>query len=268
MSMYPISLLVATISFTAALLHLGQKASTYYDFVALAMVLGGSLAVGLVSMPWDAPRELRRGIRSLFKGTKKDGREVVATCLKLIQTAGTSSITTSLEVDSLPVKILRDGKELVLLGLETDRIETILRERVFQSTKRYKKVANAFKTLAKYPPAFGLMGTVLGLVNLMLTITKGVDAKEAGLEMAVALVATLYGLILSNLVLSPAGEYVMKEAQGEEEFGEVALQAILLMSQRTSLLESQELLNSFVGEQHQVDLLAEWGQANQESEAA
>ncbi|MBX9766562.1 MAG: MotA/TolQ/ExbB proton channel family protein, partial [Bdellovibrionales bacterium] len=150
----------------------------------------------------------------------------------------------------------------------TQRIETILRERVFQSTKRYKKVANAFKTLAKYPPAFGLMGTVLGLVNLMLTITKGVDAKEAGLEMAVALVATLYGLILSNLVLNPAGEYVMKEAQGEEEFGEVALQAILLLSQRTSLLESQELLNSFVGDQHQVDLLAEWSQTGQEAEAA
>lgn len=268
MSLYPIGLLVATISFVAAILHLGQKASTYYDFVALTMVLGGSIAVGIIGLPWDAPREMKRGFRALFRGTRKDGREVVSTGLKLIQSGGFNSIQTSLESDSLPVKILRDGKELVQLGLETAKIESILRERVFQSTKRYKKVANALKALAKYPPAFGLMGTVLGLVNLMLTITKGVDAKEAGLEMAVALVATLYGLILSNLVLSPAGEYVMKEAQGEEELGEVALHAILLLSQRASLLESQELLNSFVGENHHVDVMGTWSDSEMMKDAA
>lgn len=53
------------------------------------------------------------------------------------------------------------------------------------------------------------MGTVLGLVNLMRGISAGLDAKDTGVQMAVALVATFYGLIFANLIVNPAGEAIL-----------------------------------------------------------
>ena len=109
------------------------------------------------------------------------------------------------------------------------------------------------KSLAKYPPAFGLMGTVLGLVNIMKGLAKATDAAGLGVEMSVALVATMYGLLVANFVVNPIGEILNKKSEEEEEYAEIALQAILLLSSKSSLLESQEILNSMVPDNNKLD---------------
>jgi chemotaxis protein MotA len=158
-------------------------------------------------------------------------------------------------VPELTARILREGSELIQLGLSTERIEVILNERVFQAGRRMRRVGTAVRNLAKYPPAFGLMGTVLGLVNLMRGISTGLTAQQTGLEMAVALVATMYGLLIANFIVNPAGEMIMKKAHEDEESAEIALQAVILAADKTSALEAQEILNSYVDVRHRIDVV-------------
>ena len=77
-------------------------------------------------------------------------------------------------------------------------------------------------------------------------ISAGIDSKETGLRMAVALVATFYGLILSNLVLNPLGEWLIEEAKKDQQKAEMAIETVGLMMEGVNIVEVQERINSFL----------------------
>lgn len=254
--LYPLGLLIATVAFGLAVRALHQSFSSYYDFVAAVMVFGGTLAVATITLPWEHSRDILRGFSDLMWPKTRDHRSTITTGLTLVGNPASNPGFANSLPNGLPKQILEDGAELISLGFAADKIQSILKERVYQSGKRLRRVANSVRALGKYPPAFGLMGTVLGLVNLMRGIAAGLDAKQTGVEMAVALVATFYGLIVANLLITPAGEAILRRAQEEEDDAELALQAVLLAAENSSLLEAQELLNSFVPPERQVNIIS------------
>lgn len=260
MILYPIGLIIAMAAMFASVKHLNQNIIDYYDVVALFVVLGGTLAVTLVTIPWEYRKDVFRGLRFLLGKSNANMKDVVAECMSFVQTAPQGGYNT-VKSDKLYHQILSDGFELVSLGMSSERIHQVLSERVHQFAKRQKKVANSIRSLAKYPPAFGLMGTVLGLVNVMHGVSGGADGKETSMKMAIALVATMYGLIVSNLVINPAGEMILKRANEEESQGDIAINAVLLLNEKASLLDSQEILNSFVSKEERVNILESFSEA-------
>jgi chemotaxis protein MotA len=180
-------------------------------------------------------------------------KEITLECLDFIRALQETG-TPQIRVTDLPSRILSEGAELIGLGFKTERIQIILDERIHQAFERAAKVSNSIRSLAKYPPAFGLVGTVLGLVSLMRAVSDGAGASETGTRMAVALTATLYGLLTANLFVAPAGEKVLALAGEEKTSAELALQAVLLASDRVTLVESQEMLNSFLDDQERISV--------------
>lgn len=253
MTLFPVGLFVAITAIFASIRHLNQPLGSYYDFVAFTVVLGGTTAVALIILPWDARREIVRAMASLIYKKRTNRRFLLESAMSLVQNPNSPDIR--VELPELSKRILKEGSELIQLGIPVERIEAILVERVMQSGKRIRKVGTGFKNLAKYPPAFGLMGTVLGLVNLMRGISSGLSAQQTGLEMAVALVATMYGLLMANLVVNPIGEMIIKRATEEEECADIALQAVVLAAAGRSALEAQEMLNSYVDQAHRIDII-------------
>ena len=168
-------------------------------------------------------------VRKLFFHLAPSDKQTVQECLEFIK-AKQENQNVNLEGNSISKQILRDGEELISLGFSIDEIQTILQERLFFITEKERETANFFNGLAKYPPAFGLVGTVLGLVNLMRAITEGLDPSETGVKMALALVATLYGLIVANFIIAPIGEGINKRVGVDQFQGEICLQAILLLA--------------------------------------
>lgn len=252
MSIFPIGVLIALASFVVAISHLNQTLLNYYDFVALFVVFGGTIAVGVVLIPWSMRKDILHGFQDLFKGTSVSYKSVLSDCINVVKDSPLSYDKVS---HHLHDQILKDGIELIQLNLDKNKVLNILDERVVQYVKRRKKIANAIRSLAKYPPAFGLMGTVLGLVNVMRGVSQGIDGKQTAMEMAIALVATMYGLIVANLILNPAGELITKRIAEEESFGEIAISTIELLADKTSLLEAQELLNSYVPIEYRINML-------------
>ncbi len=249
MSIFPLSILVAAGFFAAAIMYLKQNVSSYLDIVALLIVLGGTLSVGMMTLPWDLRKDLKLALLKLWRRTTPNYQTALEDCLATMQ--GQTLQSTE---GHLHRRILLDGVELLSLGVPAERLQKILEERVHQYGRRQKKIAASLRSLAKYPPAFGLMGTVLGLVNVMNGVSQGLSGKQTAFEMALALVATMYGLVLANLVLNPAGELIQKKSADEEDLGHLAVQTLVLMAQNTSLLEAQETLNSFAPEEQQLRL--------------
>ena len=164
-------------------------------------------------------------------------------------------------------QLLAEGFELLDLNIKKDKVEAIMFERVHHYVQSANKVANSVLSLGKYPPAFGLMGTVLGLVELMKGVSAGMPAKETGTKMAIALVATMYGLLVANMFINPAGEQIKKIIKEEERMAEIAIQAVLLAAEGYNLIEAQEMLNSMVDMSDRVDFVA-LDQSFAEEEAA
>ena len=255
---YLSGLIVATTAFFLAIRHLQQTAGHYYDLVAIIMVLGGTVAVGIMTLPWRAIRDFSQVTFLLFGIKHTDERAVISQCVQFVSSGPGTAV-----LPGVPGAVLRDGDELISLGFSADKIAEILDTRIGEAFERLHKIVNSVRALSKYPPAFGLMGTVLGLVSLMRAVSAGLEARQTGVQMAVALTATLYGLVVANLVVAPAGELLLRLVLEEKKLADVALRAVLLKVSRANPLEAQELLNSFVSEKNRVNIiqLAQTGKA-------
>lgn len=246
---------IAAISLFAAVAHLNQEARHFWDFVAFVCVIGGTTAVGVMTIPWQYRRMVFAAFLSLFRRESKDDGTVVVECIDFIRAmqSGQAGFQPS---SSVPGETLRDGMELVSLGFGKEKVHSILEDRIHESFERSQKISNSIRSLAKYPPAFGLAGTVLGLVTLMRKVSEGADAKQTGILMAIALMATFYGLLVSNLFVNPAGEFLNKNALADRKKAEIALHAVLLYLDNASILEAQEVLNGYVVKESRVNVIA------------
>ncbi len=252
---YILGLVVASIAIMLALSHLGQGASDYWDFVAFAMVLGGTMSVSVIVMPWSLYKVLYAYFKKLVFNWQPNRQVFVRQCLGAFRLYKSGAKIDNLSTKSFEERLLADGFELLNLGVKPERVQTILTERIYHYSDIGDQVSGSVLSLAKYPPAFGLTGTVLGLVELMKGVSAGMPAKETGVKMAIALVATMYGLLVANLVINPAGEQIRKIVYMESKLAEIAMQTVLMASEDIGLLEAQEMLNSMVFENERVDVL-------------
>lgn len=258
-----LGLIIAFSSIYFSILAIGQDITKYYDLVALLMVPGGTLAVAVMTFPWDLVRDSIDSFKSLIFGTKDfHDSLVVAECLNYIKNKGDFS---RLNKSAFSRSIMRDGKEMISFDFSEEDISEILTTRIEENYERNIKIGGFIRSLAKYPPAFGLAGTVLALVNIMSEVGSGADPAQAGFLMAIALVTTLYGLLLSNLIISPIGEKLFVNANKQRGTAEIALQAVLLLKNDSSLLKAQEILNSFIHPRHRVNFIESAGQEIKQS---
>jgi chemotaxis protein MotA len=110
--------------------------------------------------------------------------------------------------------------------------------------------------MAKYPPAFGMIGTVVGLIALMASIGGNIDMSSIGTYMAVALTTTLYGLALSNFIFKPIADNMEMGSSRSLRARQMILESMILVKHRASLLVIQDTLNSFLPITENIDIMS------------
>lgn len=239
--------ILAVILLRVSMIVLGMEASAYYDSVALIIVFGGTISAAIITYPIA---DLVKMIKAFVRIAKKNPEEKEATVKQIIMLAQSAQKSKKALMDAAEDPMLnpflKDGIELILSGFSKEDIETIMSERIFRDREREESYGNLLKTLSKYPPAFGLVGTVLGLVHVMRGVSSGADATTIGLQMALALVATFYGLILTNFVLMPASENLVNKSAMNLTHRELILEGLILIYEKRSPMVAQEMLNSYL----------------------
>lgn len=236
---------IVTSCLMACVVHLDQSITSYYDFVGMVMVLGGTLAVAFMTLPLGNTESWYLFSKYLFKSKTNSKHEIISKGIKFVSDARSYARFQAEEMPGIAGKVYKDGAELIGLGMKIESIESILEERIHQFRQNAMGISKGFKSLAKYPPAFGLAGTVLGLVHLMRGISEGMNPDETGVRMAIALVATFYGLLMANMFVSPIGEILGNAVESEVKEAEISLQAVLLAANKTEEIETVEMLQSY-----------------------
>lgn len=193
---------VAIFFVKTALGILGVGSDFYLDEVAGLVVFGGTLSALVISFPPRFILRLLRAPLNILRSKKLNYIHNIETIVKAVdQRQNLRALLKKAVKDKKVDAFLKEGIELYLLDLSKSDFKNIMTERIYRARQRDEDDVDLFRRLAKYPPAFGLVGTVLGLISLMRSVGAGANVAEIGLNMALALIATLYGLAFANFIL-------------------------------------------------------------------
>lgn len=219
----------------------------FKDLPAIFLVVGGTFAVAAMTVQIN-----RIGIlfKNFFKGLLKGKRVNYVTIIKEIMTSAEryrKGEALSVIINDVDDEFLKEGLQLLEDNvLKKEEIFEILEQRAKNTYHHHKDEAGHFKNLGKFPPAFGLMGTVLGMIALLSNLG-GADAmKMVGPAMGMALVATFLGIVGANVFVLPMGESL---GQGAKEIylkNRIISEGIRLISAKTNPIIVAEKLNSFL----------------------
>ncbi len=199
----------------------------FFDSHALLLVCGGTLAAALISVRYKKLEELC----SLFfyglllkrtKPTLDHARELL-----LLSALTHNSKSIYIHFD-LSHPFAREAFELAKKNyLEEDELKILLIKRNEFFKRSYQSDAKALNNLGKFPPAFGLLGATTGMIAMMTQLGRNQD--QIGQAMAIALIATFWGIALANLVLLPLADYAAKVAHEDQVTRQMIAEAIILI---------------------------------------
>jgi len=231
-----------------------QLTPNFIVFVSLPsflIVAGGSFAATLLSFSMTDVFGLIRSVIVIFKKQKIKMPDEVDGIVELAPIARKSMQELEKSLSNVGNPFLRDGLQMVVDGYNPDEIREILETRIENRVLREKGEANVLKTMGKYSPAFGMIGTLIGLVVMLYGMAEiaggGEDPmKVLGAGMGAALITTFYGTILANLMFNPMAVKFETRIEKSNSLQMMLIEGVLLIHARKHPLIVREKLNSFL----------------------
>jgi chemotaxis protein MotA len=131
-------------------------------------------------------------------------------------------------------------------GLSDMELAEVLEKRVDVQYDRYRAEALTYKIVGKFPPAFGLVGTTLGMISLLQGLGAPNAFESVGPSMSTALVATFYGLVLANFFIIPIGENLAQASQVDLNMRRLIIDGVRLIKEKKHPLLVEEYLKSYL----------------------
>ncbi|MFC0337474.1 motility protein A [Kushneria avicenniae] len=237
-------LLIVVVLFTA------QSPLSFFNPAGLLIVLTGTLAATMISYPMREIRRVVALVGSIFRREpdfiREDIDELVALAREWMH-GDARAVERALENTRNP--FLRTGISLVIDNVREEEILDLLRWRITRLRARELAEAQIFRTMATYAPAFGMLGTLVGLINMLEVIQNG-DLAVIGPRMGVALLSTFYGILLANLLFKPIAVKLERRTEDRLIAMNMVLEGVSMISRRRLPSFIEATLNSFIGEAH------------------
>ncbi len=228
------------------------------DINGLIIVLGGTLSVGIITFGLGNMIAILTNAVKIFIRPKLKIPDIINELKEISNylNNGGSMIGISKRFDGLH-PFIKDGLRLIENNLSEEEILEILSEDLEQRKSDQLSKIEVIRTLSKYPPAFGMMGTVVGLIGLLGSLNKG-NGDIIGASMAVALLTTLYGLLLSNYFFTPVSDNLMHRLSSDYNGRQIIIKGILLLRKKTDPLLMNEFLKIHLrpGKRNQTEVAA------------
>lgn len=241
-------MIIAFTVFVGAIFTSSNTFKIFFNGHALLIVGGGTLAAAMISFPlsnlFDAIKIL---FRKVLGNSGVSPNELILEFIRLAEGSRKDPQFLAQNVNASSYHFLREALELVVEGgISFDEIEDILDKRAEIIFLENEEEAHIFKSISRFPPAFGLLGAVMGMISLMQGLGSPDSFKQIGPSMAMAMVATLYGIALANFVFIPVGENLSKLNKKELLNRNIVIDGIRLLQLKKHPLIIEENLKSYL----------------------
>ncbi len=200
---------------------MGGSAEWFVSPESVAMVIGGAISATLVAFPFGVLKKVMGVTKKTLLYKPQSPEKLIADMVSYAEVARRDGIL-SLETMTKDIKdpfIVR-GIQMAVDGTDPELIEQIMSTELENLMDRHEQGKSVFETLGRYAPAFGMIGTLVGLVTMLANLE---DPSKIGAGMAVALITTLYGAVVANSIFLP-----MADKLGKRSAEEVLLKTIIV----------------------------------------
>lgn len=221
----------------------GGEIMGYVDLPSIFIVFGGILAATAVSYPIRVLKNLIKVVGIAFKSRKVDLDQDVETILKLAHIARKEGML-ALDgiVSEMDNHFLQQAVALIVDGSDPELVRNVLETELDFIRDRHASGQAVLLQMSAYSPAFGMIGTLIGLINMLAKLD---DPSSLGPGMATALITTFYGSFLANVVFTPLAKKLGAMSDEECLGKEMILEGVLSIQAGENPRIIREKLNAY-----------------------
>ena len=246
------------------ILSAGGEIAWFWNFNSILIVLGGTFAATMVNLPLKAVTNIFNILKNVFRAEDYDYTGIIEEVVNKATKARKDGLL-SLEADLSGMKdgFFKNGIELAINEKDTKRLRTFLNLEMNNIQSRHIAGQELFLYMASYAPAFGMLGTVLGLIIMMMNFTTGGADIDLGADYSVAdrfsellrgmgleLITTFYGVFMANMIFLPIGGKLKRRSENEMMLKNIVVEGIISIHAREHPILIREKLMTFVPSQY------------------
>lgn len=235
---------ICGIVFVITSIMMGGRLGLFFDLPSVMITIGGTFASVLISYPLNKFLNSLKSARLVFKTQEFDTGNIIQKIIDLANIARKEGLLALEEAaQSMEDKFLQKGILLIVDGTDPELVRNILETELAFVEGRHKEVQGFWETVASLGPAWGMIGTLIGLINMLDQLN---DPSSIGPSMAVALVTTFYGSVLANFISTPIANKLKIRSSEEVLLKEVMIEGLLSIQAGENPRIIEEKLKAFL----------------------
>ncbi len=232
---------------------MGGDVGTFVNIPSMLIVVGGGFAATVIRFP------LTHVFQALILGSKvafthkninpKDMIEEIARLAEVVRKDGPLGLE-NVEIED---EFLKKGAQLVADGHDSEQIVDMLERERDLNLERLDEGQRIYKAIGDAAPAFGMIGTIVGLVQMLSSMD---DPSTIGPAMAVALLTTLYGALIANLIALPIADKLSTKSKISEVNHTLSIDGVIQISEGKNPNLIREMLTSYLPDKQRAQMIA------------
>ena len=222
----------------------GESLATFVNPPSLIVVLGGTVGATLITFPLDDVMKVGAVTKNAFFAQLRSPIDTIRQLVEFANQArrdGVLSLENSL--DSIDDDFLRRGLQRAIDGVEPQTLRDTMEVELVYVEERHNLGQELFTAMNKYCPAFGMIGTLIGLVIMLNNMS---DPTSIGPSMAVALITTFYGAVFANLIFAPIAAKLKNRSGAESLYRTLVVEGVVMILLGEQPVVVEEKLKAFL----------------------
>lgn len=229
----------------------------FFDLPSIVIVFGGVICSVIASFPFSTLKNVVGHMKVLVKGKTYKPEPLIESLVEFAQIARKNGLLALEEkANELEDPFYKRSIMLVVDAMEAEKVREVLEAEVDNMAARHEEEASVYEKASAYAPAFGMIGTLVGLINMLKELDLSSGASESlGANMSVALVTTFYGCMLANLVFLPIAKKLKVRNEEEILYRQIIIEGVLGIQAGDNPKTLRERLASALTSRQQMNIL-------------
>jgi len=236
--------IVSAFALVLSAILMGGSLGLFINIPSVFIVVGGSLGATMINYPLPDMLKVINVVKNAFLHKQITAKDVISNFVNLAGIARREGIL-ALEASANETsdQFMKKGLQLAVDGLEPGSIKEILETEVVAIQDRHKLGAEIFTTLGTFAPAMGMIGTLIGLVQMLQTMD---DPSTIGPSMAVALLTTFYGALMANILCLPIAGKLKNRSGAEVMVKDLMTEGVISIAKGENPRVIEQKLNAYL----------------------